>query len=105
MSYERPTSSFNCRAFRKKLKQIFNVFLVFILLVQMLPMQALAAWDGSGDSSAGSTVTVSGNYKLYFDANNMLKNILGYRFSIYDSEGNKLGNNVDLDCNRGCGAV
>lgn len=61
-------------------KRMLNLFLVFVMLLQILPMQAFAAWDGSGDSN-GATDPVNGEYWLPYG--DLLDNLVGYRFSVY----------------------
>lgn len=73
--------------------RLLSFLLVLVSLLQMLPMTAWAAWDGSGDIS-GDMGSVSGTTKLFRDNEH---NIVGYRFSVYDADGNKKGHSVDID--------
>lgn len=77
-----------------RLTRILSFLLVCVSLLQMLPMTAWAAWDGSGDISGGMS-SVSGTTKFFRDNEH---NIVGYRFSIYDADGNKKGHSIDIDC-------
>lgn len=63
-------------------------------------MTAWAAWDGSGDSG-GNAGSVTGSFKLYASDE---ANIVGYRFSVYDGDGNKMGHSVDYDFKQSYGA-
>lgn len=66
-------------------KRLFSLLLAFLLVFEVFPLQAFAAWDGSGDVS-GSAGDVSGKYWVYDGSS---KDIVGYRFSVYDADGNK----------------
>lgn len=42
-------------------RRFFNLLLIFVMLLQLLPLQALAVWDGSGsttDTGAGQVTGV-----------------------------------------------
>ncbi len=65
-----------------------------VLLIASLCVTAYAAWDGSGSTGGNTNVSVStGGFVLVnADAND----IYGYRFTVYDADGNKLGYSVDI---------
>lgn len=78
----------------KGLRKAFHLLLVLVLLVNMLPTSALAAWDGQGNNGGAGTIIPTGGYWMsYADE----RDILGYRFTVYDVNGNKLGYSVDID--------
>jgi uncharacterized RDD family membrane protein YckC len=82
-------------------KRVFAFLLAVFMMVQILPAEVFAAWDGSGNSGSSSTTPVTGAYLICSGyGNDMTKHILGYRFSVYDSEGNKLGHSVKIGCNQ-----
>lgn len=74
-------------------KRLLALILVLVSLLQLFPMTAWAAWDGSGDSG-GNAGAVTGDFKIYASDES---NIVGYRFSIYDEAGEKMGHSVDYD--------
>lgn len=68
--------------------------MVFSLLLQFAPISVGAVWDGSGDTSGDSGVgAVSGSFSM---RNGSVEDVLGYRFSIYDGDGAKLGDSIDI---------
>lgn len=84
----------------KKIKQGFSLLrmlcisLTMLLLMNTLPIQSYAVWDGKGDSSGSSNATqTTGDFWV---PNGSADDIVGYRFSCYDSEGNKIGDSIDI---------
>ena len=59
-------------------KRLLCFLLVCVSLLQLLPMTAWAAWDGSGDISGGMN-DVSGTTKFY---RSNAHNIVRYRFCV-----------------------
>ena len=78
-----------------RLRRILVVLATMLLAVCMLSLTVTADtfWDGSGDASGGGGVVVTGEYKLPYDDVNA---VLGYRFSVYDEDGAKVGKSLDL---------
>ena len=70
------------------------VLLLSVLLVlSVLAPVAYAEWDGSGDVSGGTSGTISGDFVLQKAS---VVAVSGYRFSVHDSKGAKVGNSVDI---------
>ena len=72
-------------------KRIMTLLLVFVTLVQLCPLQVFAEWDGSGSSGDTGSTEIVGGFSASSDA------MVGYRFSVYDVEGDKIGYSVDVD--------
>lgn len=65
---------------------------VFLVLSVLTPV-AYAAWDGSGNTDDKVSGTISGNF--FFQSADV-EAITGYRFSVHDGNGEKVGNSVDI---------
>ena len=74
MSEERYASSMKLSR-KKWLQKCLIVLTVFVLLVQIAPLQAFAAWDGSGSSSGDGASQITGDFSAL--------GRYGYRFSSY----------------------
>lgn len=64
-----------------------------LLVLSVLAPVAHAEWDGSGDVSDGTSGTISGDFVLQKAS---VVAVSGYRFSVHDSKGAKVGNSVDI---------
>ena len=84
----------NCRWKANAWRRLFSLFLVLVSLIGLFPMEAFAAWDGSGDAGDGNGTTVTGGFKLTSTSTSI---IVGYRFTVYDSAGVKSGHSIDVD--------
>lgn len=71
------------------------IFIFIFSTIICTPVQA--AWDGSGDSTGGTGGTggtgVTGNFQL---TSSSVACVDGYRFSVFDADGNKVGHSVDI---------
>ncbi len=80
------------------LLRIVCFFAILATLISLTTISALAAngvWDGSGNTSGGDggATVVDGDYNLeYADS----RDIYGYRFTVFDANGTKLGSSVDV---------
>lgn len=74
-------------------RRIFIALLSVILVLSVLAPVAYAAWDGQGETSDKVTDTVSGDF--YFNSADV-EAVTGYRFSVYDEQGKKVGDSVDI---------
>lgn len=90
----------NCKHSFKKgtvfhLLSCLCIFIFTFSAIICTPVQA--AWDGSGDSSGGSGGSggtgVTGNFQL---PSSSVSCVDGYRFSVFDADGNKVGHSVDI---------
>ncbi len=72
-------------------KRIMTLLLVFVTLVQLFPLQVFAEWDGSGSSGDTGSTEIVGGFSASSDA------MVGYRFTVYNVEGDKIGYSVDVD--------
>ncbi len=83
---------------RKKVKgfrRVLAICLVIVTLLGMLPSSVFAAdgsFDGWGNVSGGGG-TVSGSFSLSKASSDP---VYGYRFSVYDSSGDKVGHSIDI---------
>lgn len=77
----------------KHLKQLLFSLTVVAVFMCCFSISAYAEWDGSGLPAGGGASAVSGSFKLpHAD----IDDIVGYRFSVYDEDGKKIGNGIDL---------
>lgn len=83
---------------KRKTRSIWRVLvvsiIVFALFASFGPIGAAAVWDGTGSAGGtGGTEEVS-NYYL---AHANIEDAMGYRFSIYNGDGSKVGHCVDIN--------
>ena len=71
------SSSDTKRGWTNCMSRTFKLLLVLTLLIQLVPLQIFAAWDGSGSTSDTGAGQVSGSFSAYDDS------LSGYRFSFY----------------------
>ena len=74
MSKENVASSARI-SWEKWLQKCLIVLIVFVLLIQIAPLQAFAAWDGSGSTSGDGSSQITGDFSAL--------GRYGYRFSSY----------------------
>lgn len=72
-------SASSMKFIRKKwLQKCLIVLIVFVLLVQIAPLQAFAAWDGSGSTSGDGASQITGDFsalgRYEFTANQFYTN-------------------------------
>ena len=76
------------------LKRYLFVLAVAIIFVSCCSLTASAdVWDGEGLPVGGNASAVKGDFNL---PTTTTDNIVGYRFTVYDTDGAKNGNSVDL---------
>ena len=78
--------------------RLIRIAITIFLIISLFTTVAYAAWDGTGSSSGSSGGgVVTSTYSL--DASTV-DAVYGYRFSVYDGNGNKLGHSVDINFER-----
>ncbi len=82
-------------------KSFISALMAFLMVLNVCTPIVQAAledeWDGTGDTSGGTgggnVTVVPGGFSL---SNADANDIYGYRFSVYDGQGNKLGYGIDI---------
>lgn len=82
----------------KKPSRIFSLLFALALFLSFFsPLTAFAGtWDGQGGTSTGGSYEITGGgYSVPSGMTN--QNVIGYRFTIYDENGKKMGYSIDID--------
>ena len=82
---------------RSPWQRVFCLFLVFASVVGLLPATAWAEdiWDGSGSGGDGNGSTIASGAVL--ESTSAYYSIMGYRFTVYNAGGSKVGGPIDID--------
>ncbi len=76
-------------------KRVLSLVLLFATLLSLFSVEAFAdGWDGSGSSGDSNTEWATGSFSISWAGDP----VYGYRFTIYDGNGKKLGHSIDIMC-------
>ncbi len=78
-------------------KRVLSLVLLFATLLSLFSIDAFAdGWDGSGSAGDSNTEPATGSFSISWAGDP----VYGYRFSIYDGNGDKLGHSIDIMCRK-----